>query len=59
MKKVFEIAYQNENSKDPDYCLLRFSEVGAYNIKEAKEIFFRYHDNKYRIVQCRFKRKYR
>lgn len=59
MKKVFEIAYQNENPKDADYCLLKFAEVCADNQKQAKEIFFRHHSDSNRVVQCRFKRKWR
>lgn len=59
MKKMFEIAYINEEPKSEYFGLLRFADVCADNQKQAKEIFFRHHDNTCNIVHIRFKRKWR
>ena len=56
MQKMYQIAYQNENPKSDQYCILRFAEVAARNQKEAREIFYRNHHKSNRIVQIRFKR---
>lgn len=55
--KIYQIAYQNEDPKSKEFCTLRFAEVAACNVKEAKEMFFRNHHTCNRIVQVRFKRK--
>ena len=53
---IYEIAYQNENPKNSEYCVLRFAEVAAGNRKKAEELFYRFHHKSNRIVQIRFKR---
>ena len=55
--KIYQIAYQNEDPKSKEFCLLRFAEVAACSVKQAKELFFRNHHKSNRIVQVRFKRK--
>lgn len=55
--KIYQIAYQNEDPKSEEFCILRFAEVAARNTKEAKDLFFRNHHKSNRIVQVRFKRK--
>ena len=56
MNKIYRIAYQNEDPKKDDYCLLKFAEVAASNSKQAKEIFFRYHHKSNRICKIEIKR---
>ena len=59
MKKTFEIAYTNTDPKAEYSGLLRFADVCADNIKQAREIFYWNHDKSCNIVQIRFKRKWR
>ena len=54
--KIYEIAYQIENPKIKDFCPLRFAEVAASSVKEAKELFYRNHEYS-KIIQIRIKRK--
>ncbi len=56
MKKVYEIAYSLQKEDVPT---LLFAEVCADNTKQAREIFYRYHDKESKIVQLKFKRKWR
>lgn len=53
MKKVFEVEYAADDNT------FLFAEVCADNQKQAKEIFYRHHSKKCKIIKINFKRKWR
>ena len=59
MKKMYEVTYVNDDPKAEYTGLVRYADVCADNVKQAKEIFYRYHDKTCSIAKIKFKRKWR
>lgn len=59
LKKVYEIAYQREkfNPEDPaEWKQVRYANVFAQSIPEARKMFYKTHDTDLAIVKVSIKR---